>query len=121
MTGGSVTAGTGVIGALTLFLVAMQDDSVLKYDPDLAPVAETAPQQLVRLSENRRRLCSKLYKDGRSFHEVGTIARTQPELYGDPNEAVEACLTYQRAIFDQAAAMLDRAAEEIRSEASKSR
>lgn len=114
-------AGTGVIGALTLFLIGMQDDSVLKYDPDPAPVAETAPQQLVRLSENRRRLCSKLYKDDRGFDEVGTIARTQPGLYGEPNEAVEACLTYQRAIIDQAAATLDRAAEEIRKEASKSR
>lgn len=33
------------------------------------------------------------------------------------NDAIEACLTYQRAIIDQAAAMLDKAAEEIRREA----
>ncbi len=109
-----------MIGVLALFLITMQDDELLRYDPDPAPVAETAPQQLVRLSENRRRLCSKLYKEGRGFAEVRTIARTQPGLYGDPNDAIEACLTYQRAIIDQAAATLDRAAEEIRREASKS-
>lgn len=113
--------GTGVIGVLTLFLMTMQDDDGLRYDPDPAPVAETAPQQLLRLSENRRRLCSKLYKEGRSFDEVRTITRTQPGLYGDPNDAIEACLTYQRAIIDQAAAALDKAAEEIRREANKSR
>jgi hypothetical protein len=110
---------TGVIGTLALFLITMQDDDFLRYDPDPAPVAETAPQQLVRLSENRRRLCSKLYKEGRSFDEVRTTARTQSGLYGDPNDAIEACLTYQRAIIDQAAAALDKAADEIRREASK--
>lgn len=111
--------GTGMIGVLTLFLTTMQDDDFLRYDPDPAPLTETAPQQLVRLSENRRRLCSKLYKEGRGFDEVRTITRAQPGLYGDPNDAIEACLTYQRAIIDQAAAMLDKAAEEIRREVNK--